>query len=318
MKKIDLSIVLPVYNERDNLKEQHQRIKKALADSDKSHEIIFIDDGSSDGSDRILEEISREDKNIKVIQFVKNFGQTAAMSAGFDHAQGEIIIPMDADLQYEPRDIPKFLAKIERGYDVVAGWRKKRGDKYLTKTLPSRTANKIISRITKVPLHDYGCTMKAFKKNTIKNVCLYGEMHRLIPAYTAWHGARVAEIEIAHYPRKAGKTKYNLSKTFRVVLDILTVKFLTSYLSRPIHFFGGVGFISLFAGLLVGGAAVYLRFASGLHLTRSPLLLFAAFLGITGLMFILMGLLAEIMTRTYYESQKKPSYIIKNKINFNG
>lgn len=316
MSKMDLSIVLPVYNEAENLKEQHRQIKNALAGLNKNYEIIFIDDGSSDGSGLILKEIAQSDKNTKVIQFVKNFGQTTAMAAGFDYAQGEVIIPMDADLQYEPKDIPKFLEKINQGYDVVAGWRKKRQDKYLTKTLPSQTANKIISKITKVKLHDYGCTMKALKKDIIKNINLYGEMHRLIPAYTAWHGAKVAEIETEHHPRKAGKTKYNLSKTIRVILDILTVKFLTSYLSRPIHFFGGVGFVSLFASVFVAGAAVYLRLALGLHLTKSPLLLFAAFLGITGIMFILMGLLAEIMTRTYYESQNKKSYVIKEKINF--
>ncbi len=316
MNKIDLSIVLPVYNEAGNLKELHQKLDDVLKKTNKEYEMIFVDDCSKDGSDVVLEEIAQKDSNVKIIRFMRNFGQTTAIAAGFDHSQGEIIIPMDADLQNDPEDIPRFLEKINEGYDVVAGWRKKRQDKFLTKTLPSQIANKIISRITRVKLHDYGCTMKAYKKNMLEGFVLYGEMHRFIPAYTAINGAKVAEIETNHHPRKHGKTKYNLSKTFRVILDIVTVKFLASYLTRPMHFFGIIGFASFAGGLIAAVIAIYLRFASGLHLTKSPLLLFAVFLGITGIIFVLMGLLAEMMTRTYFESQNKKSYSIRKKINF--
>lgn len=316
VKNIRLSVIIPLYNEAENISELYGKLKHSLSKLNENYEIIFIDDGSGDESADILKKIAENDSKIKVIRFAKNFGQTAAISAGFKNSQGEIIIPMDADLQNDPEDIPKFLAKIEEGYDVVAGWRKNRKDKFLTKTLPSKIANKIISRITKVRLHDYGCTMKACKKNVMENIALYGEMHRFIPAYTSWVGAKVAEIETTHHPRKFGKTKYNLGKTLNVILDTVTVKFLGSYLNKPMHFFGGIGFIALFSAFITAGAAVYLRIFSGMHLTRSPLLLFSTFLGIIGVLFILMGLLAEIIVRVYFESQKRENYLIKEKINF--
>lgn len=313
---IDLSVVIPIYNEKESIKLLRETLSSALQKLNLSYEIIFVDDGSSDGSFEIIKEEAVKDGAIKIIRFARNFGQTAALEAGFQNAKGEIIIPMDGDLQNDPEDIHLLLQKIDEGYDVVSGWRKKRQDKFLSKTLPSKIANLIITKITKVRLHDYGCTLKAYKKDFLNGTRLYGEMHRFIPVFAAWHGARVAEIIVNHNPRKFGKTKYNLSKTLRVILDIITVKFLISYLNRPMHFFGGAGLLALFLGFLSGFASIYLKIFYAVNLNRNPLLLLSVFLFIVGIMFILMGLLAEIIIRTYYESQKKESYLIKEKVNF--
>lgn len=316
MQKVDLSVVIPIYNEKENIKLLREALYSALQKLNLTYEIIFVDDGSSDGSFEIIKEEAMHDNAIKLIRFARNFGQTAALEAGFQNSKGEIIIPMDGDLQNDPADIPLLLQKINEGYDVVSGWRKRRQDKFFTKTLPSKIANAIIAKITKVHLHDYGCTLKAYKKEFLNQTRLYGEMHRFIPVYAAWHGARVAEIIVRHNPRKFGKTKYNLSKTLRVILDIITVKFLISYLNRPMHFFGGAGLFALFLGFLSGAISIYLKIFYAVNLNRDPLLLLSVFLFIVGIMFILMGLLAEIIIRTYYESQKKESYLIKEKINF--
>jgi len=316
MNKIDLSIVIPIYNEQENIKILHEALNKTVKTLNLTYEIIFIDDGSNDESFKIMKEEATKDSAIKIIKFARNFGQTAAIEAGFQNSKGKIIIPMDGDLQNDPADIPLLLQKINEGYDVVSGWRKKRQDKFFSKTLPSKIANYIITKITKVRLHDYGCTLKAYKKEFLEGTRLYGEMHRFIPVYAAWHGAKVTEIVVRHNPRKFGKTKYNLSKTLRVILDIITVKFLISYLNRPMHFFGGAGLLALFLGFLSGAISIYLKIFYAVNLNRSPLLLLSVFLFIVGIMFILMGLLAEIIIRTYYESQKKESYLIKEKINF--
>lgn len=310
-----LSIVIPIYNEEKNTEELYKELKKVLESLSTSYEIIAVNDGSRDDSYQILKKIAQSDSDFKVINFRKNFGQTAAISAGIDFSKGEIIIPMDADLQNDPADIPKFLEKINQGFDVVSGWRKKRRDKLITRRIPSRIANWLISLITGVKLHDYGCTMKAYKREVIKDVRFYGEMHRFMPAYTSWYGARISEIVVNHRPRKYGKAKYGISRTFWVVLDLLTVKFLTDYSTKPMHFFGKVGYWSLFFGFLSGIFAVVLRFAMGISFIQTPLPLLIVFLVLVGIQFILMGLLAEILTRTYFESQNKPTYLIKEKFN---
>lgn len=310
-----LSIILPIYNEEKNIEELYKELKKILEDLSISYEIIAVNDGSKDDSYQILKKIAQADFNFKVINFRKNFGQTAAISAGIDASSGDIIMPMDADLQNDPNDIPKFLVEIENGFDVVSGWRKKRQDKLLTRRIPSKTANWLISVITKVQLHDYGCTMKAYKREVIRDVRFYGEMHRFMPAYTSWYGAKISEIVVNHRSRKYGKAKYGISRIFRVVLDLLVVKFLTDYSTKPMHFFGKVGYWSLFFGFLSGIFALALRFM-GVSFIQTPLPLLTVFLILIGVQFILMGLLAEILTRTYYESQNKPAYLIKEKFNF--
>ncbi|MDD2753524.1 MAG: glycosyltransferase family 2 protein [Candidatus Portnoybacteria bacterium] len=313
--EIYLSLVSPVCNEEPSLKELYAKIKKALGAIDKKSEIIFVDDGSSDNSFRLLRELAANDDGVKIVRFIRNYGQTAALAAGFDLAQGEVIIQMDADLQDDPEDIPRFLEKINEGYDLVVGWRKNRQDRYLTKTLPSKIANAIISRITKVKLHDYGSPMKAYRSGILKNISLYGEMHRFIPAYMAWHGAKIIEIEATHHARQFGQTKYTLWKTFKVILDVITVKFLLNYINRPMHFFGGAGFFALAASFLTLAAALILKFGYQFNLNRNPLLLISVFLAIVGVMFILLGLLAEILVRVYFAAQNKQSYIVKEKIN---
>lgn len=314
---IKLSIIIPIYNEEESIEELYQELNSVLKRLSIVYEIIAVNDGSIDNSYQIIKKIAQNDNNFKVINFRKNFGQTAAMSAGIDMSQGEIIIPMDADLQNDPADIPRFLDEIKKGFDVVSGWRKDRQDKLLTRKIPSWMANYLISFITSVKLHDYGCTMKAYKKEVIKDIRFYGEMHRFIPAYTAWYGAKVGEISVNHRLRKYGQTKYNIFRTFRVVLDLLTVKFLTDYSTKPMYFFGRVGYWSIFFGFLSGATVLYLKFFKGISFILTPLPLLTVFLIMIGVQFILMGLLAEILIRIYYESQNKAIYLIKEKINFN-
>ena len=314
---IKLSIIIPIYNEEESIERLYHELNSVLKGLSLNYEIIAVNDGSVDNSYQVIKEIAQKDNNFKVINFRKNFGQTAAMSAGIDMSQGEIIIPMDSDLQNDPADIPKFLDEIKKGFDVVSGWRKDRQDKLLTRKIPSWMANYLISFITNVKLHDYGCTMKAYKKEVIKDIRFYGEMHRFIPAYTAWYGAKVGEIPVNHRLRKYGRTKYNILRTFRVVLDLLTVKFLTDYSTKPMYFFGRVGYWSIFFGFLSSVVALYLKFFKGISFILTPLPLLTVFLIIVGVQFILMGLLAEILIRIYYESQNKAIYLIKEKINFN-
>ncbi len=310
-----LSIIIPIYNEEESISLLYQELNQVLSSLSFEYEIIAISDGSTDNTDTIIKEIAQKDKNFKTITFKRNFGQTAAMSAGIDMSQGEVIIPMDADLQNDPTDIPKFMEKIEKGFDVVSGWRVNRQDKLMTRKIPSWIANYIISFITGVKLHDYGCTMKAYRREVIKDVRFYGEMHRFMPAYTAWHGAKISEISTNHRSRKYGKTKYNIFRTFRVILDLFTVKFLMDYSTKPMHFFGKIGYWLLSLSFLSGCWAVFLKIFKGTYFITTPLPLLTVFLILVGLQFILMGLLAEILIRTHYESQKKPIYLIKEKIN---
>ncbi|MBS1270164.1 MAG: Dodecaprenyl-phosphate galacturonate synthase [Gammaproteobacteria bacterium] len=308
-----LSIVIPVFDEAENIERLYSEITQTLSDPGYEYEIVFVDDGSRDKGLQKLLALRESDDRVKIISFRKNFGQTAALSAGFDCAQGEIVVTMDADLQNDPADIPILLGKIEEGYDLVSGWRYDRQDKWLSRRLPSVLANKLISWATDVKLNDYGCTLKAIKREVVKNITLYGELHRFIPAIASWMGVRIAEVKVNHRPRVAGQSKYGISRAFRVLLDLVTVKFLLSYSGRPIQFFGIPGLIS---GLLGGALAVYLtiqRVFMGIPLGDRPILLLAVLLILIGVQFVVFGLLGELQTRTYYESLDKPIYFIKDK-----
>lgn len=308
---LDLSIVIPVYNEQDNVERLHQEITDALSDYKGSYEVIFIDDGSTDETPDRLTTLLKKDPNLTIIFLANNFGQTAAMSAGFDKCIGNIVVTMDGDLQNNPKDIRKMLNLMDNGFDVVSGWRRKRKDPFFNRRLPSWFANHLISWVTGVKLHDYGCTIKAYRKRFIKNIRLYGEMHRFIPAYAAWLGARVTEIEVDHRPRTRGKSKYGILRTFKVILDLFTVKFLGSYSTSPIYFFGIFGFLLAFLGILAGLVTLIEKYSLGIWVHRNPLILLAVFLFILGFQFLLIGLLAELLIRTYHESQAKPPYFIR-------
>jgi glycosyltransferase involved in cell wall biosynthesis len=311
----DLSVVIPVYNEQESLERLYDKVVAALSPLGKTWELILIDDGSSDDSYKLLVKLAQTDERVKVVRFVRNFGQTAALAAGIDFASGEIIIPMDADLQNDPADIQALLDKLKEGYDVVSGWRKDRKDEFFTRLLPSWIANKIISVISNVPLHDYGCSLKAYRRDVIKDVRLYGEMHRFVPIYATWMGARVAEIPVTHHAREFGQSKYGLSRTFKVVLDLITIKFLSSYATKPIHIFGAIGFFS-FALALVGFIwMVILKLFYHTTFIQTPLPVLVAMCCMLGVQFILMGLLAELVMRTYHESQDKRIYRVKSTIN---
>jgi glycosyltransferase involved in cell wall biosynthesis len=307
-----ISIVIPLLNEQENLPRLYEQITQAMQ-GQASYEILFIDDGSTDQSFTALQGFHQNDRRVRVIRFRKNFGQTAAMSAGFEHAQGEIIIALDADLQNDPADIPMLVEKLEQGYDVVSGWRKKRYDNAVTRLLPSKIANWIIGCITGVKLHDYGCTLKAYRREVLQQTRLYGEMHRFIPALASWSGASIAECVVNHRPRTAGVAKYGLGRTFKVVLDLMTVKFLGGFATKPIYVFGGLGGFSALGSFLCAVIVLYQKFISPAHLglNRNPLFFVAALLFTTTIQFILMGLLAELLVRTYHESQDRPTYVVR-------
>jgi glycosyltransferase involved in cell wall biosynthesis len=307
----ELSVVVPLLDEQDNLRPLYSQITQAL-DGRYNYEVIFIDDGSTDGSFGILKELHGSDPRVRVVRFRKNFGQTAALSAGFVHARGDIVVAMDADLQNDPADIPMLVAKLAEGYDVVSGWRRRRHDKALTRRLPSKMANWLISRVTEVHLHDYGCTLKAYRREVLEQVGLYGEMHRFIPALASWSGATIAECVVNHRPRTAGKAKYGLGRMGKVVLDLMTVKFLGSFSTKPIYVFGGLGLFTAVMAILFGGLVIYEKLAKRTDMSGNPLLLLSAVLFITTVQFILMGLLAELLVRTYHESQNRPTYVIKD------
>jgi len=309
---IEITVVAPVFNEQDNVVPLYEQITKTL-DGRYSYEIIFIDDGSDDDSFLKMKELHLSDNRLKVIRFRRNFGQTAALSAGFHHAKGKIIIAIDADLQNDPADIPSMVKKLKDGYDVVSGWRKKRHDKALTRRIPSKIANGLISRITGVKLHDFGCTLKAYRRELITETKLYGEMHRFIPALASWRGARICEMVVNHRPRTAGKAKYGLGRTLKVLLDLITVKFLGSFSTKPIYIFGGLGLLSAIGSVLSGLIVLYQKFISKhpLSMNRNPLLVLTALLITATIQFILMGLLAELLVRTYHESQNQPTYTIR-------
>ena len=305
-----LSVVIPVYNEEENVQLLHERLRNALDPLNQEYELLFVDDGSTDRTLPILEEIQAQDNKVVVLSLRRNFGQTAAFAAGFDFSRGDVVVTMDGDLQNDPADIPKLLELIKES-DLVSGWRKKRKDPFFSRRLPSMMANWLISKVTGVKLHDYGCSLKAYRRDVIKNLKLYGEMHRFIPAVASWYGVRVAEVETVHHPRMRGKSKYGISRTVKVVLDLITVKFLQSFSTKPIQFFGPFGILSGFLGFLI---LLYLsadKLLFGKDIGGRPLLLLGALLIIVGIQLIGMGLLGEMLVRVYHESQKKPIYVIK-------
>ncbi len=306
-----LSVVIPLFNEEENILLLYNELIEVLSSCEEEYEIIFIDDGSSDRSFQLLKELQENDSHVVVVSFRKNFGQTAAMAAGFDYARGDVIITMDGDLQNDPRDIPKLLEQIAAGNDVVTGWRFDRKDAFINRRLPSIIANKIISKTTGVNLHDYGCTLKAFKREVIKNVKLYGEMHRFIPAIASGMGIDFTEVKVNHRPRRFGSTKYGISRTIRVILDLITVKFLLSYGTRPIQVFGLMGLLSGGIGFLIALVMTFQRQFMGVPLAERPLLFLAVLLIFVGIQFVSLGLIAELQARTYHESQSKPVYHVK-------
>lgn len=311
---MDVSIVIPFLNEAPNLKPLCEELKAALDPLGKDYEVLFIDDGSTDEGVQVLEDFRAQMPQIKVVSFRRNFGQTAAMVAGLDYSQGEVVVTLDADRQNDPADIPAMIAKVEEGFDMACGWRFDRQDTFLSRRLPSILANRLISKITDVRLHDYGCTLKAMTKEVAKRITLYGEMHRFIPAVASGVGARIAEVKVNHRARTAGESKYGISRTFRVILDLVTVKFLLRFHARPLHFFGMPG---LALGGIGGVLLAYLTIARlffGVPLGDRPLLIFAFMLLIIGLQFVLFGLIGEMQTRTYYESQKKPIYHVRRTV----
>ncbi len=310
-----ISIVLPIYNEEKNLPILYKELKVVLDSLKKDYEIICVNDASRDSSLVVLKDIAHKDKKVKVLSFRFNSGQTAAMSAGIKQATGEVIIPMDADLQNDPADIPKFLDKISEGYDSVSGWRKDRKDFTFSRKIPSLIANKLIGLITGVKIHDYGCSMKAYKSDVIKSVELYGEMHRFIPAYVSWRGGKITEIVVNHRPRTFGKTNYGLARTFYVLMDLVVVKFLSKYMNKPMHFFGGIGFISLGIGILSGILSLILKIANIRHFVDTPLPIFSALFIIVGVVLVAMGVIAEMIMRLYFESAGRTPYEIKEHIN---
>lgn len=314
-KKPELSVVIPVYNEEDNIHLLYNKLLDALGQVGRTFEIIFIDDGSQDSSYKKLQEIANCDRRVKVLRFVRNFGQTAGLSAGIDHSTGQIIIPMDADLQNDPKDIIRLLEKMDEGFDVVSGWRKDRKDELFTRLIPSWVANKMISVISEVPLHDYGCSLKAYRREVIKDVRLYGEMHRFVPIYATWNGGRVAEIPVTHHAREHGVSKYGLSRTFKVILDLITVKFMSTYFTKPIYVFGTAGFGSLALSFASFVWMVVLKYWGNTTFIETPLPVLTCMFFMVGLQLILMGLMAEILMRTYHESQGKRIYRIDAKLN---
>ncbi|MGD9124508.1 MAG: glycosyltransferase family 2 protein [Desulfarculaceae bacterium] len=312
---VDLSVVVPVYNEAENIKAVHEEVAQTLEGLDLEWEAIYIDDGSQDQSFSILSEIAAQDKRAVVVRLRKNFGQTAAISAGFDHALGKVVVTMDGDLQNDPRDIPKLLAKLNQGYDIAAGWRHNRRDTFITRKIPSWLANGLISLTTKVKLHDYGCTLKAFRREVVQNIRLYGEMHRFIPAIASWMGVSIAEVKVNHRPRRAGRSKYGLGRTPRVLLDLITVKFLLSYATRPIQIFGMWGLVAGGAGFLLALYYTIQRLFFAVPLWGKPGLILAVLLLFIGVQLISIGLLGEMQVRTYYETQAKPTYTVRQILN---
>lgn len=306
-----LSVTIPIYDEEDNIPLLYSRTRDALDALGHAWELVLVNDGSRDDSAARLDALAAQDPRVRVIHLARNYGQTAALMAGLDHARGEIIVPMDGDLQNDPGDIGRLLAKLGEGFDVVSGWRKDRKDAAFKRNLPSRIANDLISTVSGVHLHDYGCSLKAYRRSVLEGVKLYGEMHRFVPIYAAWNGARVAEIEVTHHPRIHGQSKYGLERVLKVVLDLIVVKFLFKYASKPIYLFGGFGLLSLAASGLVLGWALWLKLFEGVSLIQTPLPVFSVILFAIGIMSFLMGLLAEMLNRTYHESQAKPVYRIE-------
>jgi glycosyltransferase involved in cell wall biosynthesis len=312
----DVSVFLPVYNEEPNLRPLHAKLDDALKKLGRSAEIVYVDDGSTDGSLKILREIADMDPRVRVVALRRNYGQTAAMAAGIDAARGKVLIPMDADLQNDPADIERLLTRLDEGYDVVSGWRKNRKDKMVTRKIPSMMANRLISWIGGVPLHDYGCSLKAYRRESLQDVRLYGEMHRFIPIYASWAGARVTEIPVEHHARTMGKSKYGLSRTLKVVFDLMTIKFMASYQTKPIYVFGAFGMLAFAISLLGGLYAVFLKIFHKADFVQTPLPILSIVMFAVGVQFLLMGLLAEMLVRTYHESQAKAIYAVRERLGF--
>ena len=311
-----VSVVIPAYNEEENLPVLYERLKAVLDKLEGDYEILFVDDGSTDGSFEVLRDLARRDERVRVIRFRRNYGQTAAMYAGFEHATGDVIVTMDADLQNDPEDIPRLLRKLEEGYDIVSGWRKDRKDPFLSRRLPSKIANWIISKVTGVELHDYGCTLKAYRSEIAKRYRLYGDMHRFLPALARRFGARVTEIPVKHHPRLYGRSKYGIGRTVRVILDIFLVKFLNEYITKPLYVFGGIGFLLLTAGILIELYLTLLKIFTGADIGGRPLLILGVLLILAGIQLLSTGIIAELIVRTYYESRGEKPYVIEEKLNF--
>ena len=308
---IELTVVIPIRDEAASLEELHRELSTTLEAWGRSYEIIVVDDGSTDESFEILSRLQAADPQVRVIRFRRNFGQTAAFAAGFEYARGRFIVTSDGDLQNDPRDIPALVEELERGADVVCGWRKSRQDPFLSRRLPSMMANALISMVTGVRLHDYGCSLKAFNADIVKGMRLYGEMHRFLPAMASEQTSRITERVVNHRARKYGRSKYGIGRTVRVILDLLTVKFLVSFATRPLHVFGMVGGAMALLGLLISGWLAYWRLFGGMSLANRPLLLLGIALILTGVQLVMFGLLAEMLARTYHESQNKPTYAIR-------
>lgn len=310
-----ISIVIPIFNERDSLPILHEQLLVELPRLNRDFEIIFVDDGSRDDSAEVLRDLTSRFDHTKAVFLRKNFGQTAAMMAGIDFASGDIIVPMDGDLQNDPADIGKLIERLDEGFDVVSGWRSSRKDAALTRNLPSWLANKLISWVSGVRLHDYGCSLKAYRKDVIKDVKLYGEMHRFIPIYASWQGAKITEMPVTHHARIHGASKYGLERVLKVLLDLIVVKFLASYATKPIYVFGGFGLATLAISFFSALLAFYLRLVHGVSFILTPLPLLTVMAFITGVMSVLLGLVAELVVRTYYEAQDKPVYLVKETLN---
>jgi glycosyltransferase involved in cell wall biosynthesis len=307
------SVVVPLFNERENVTQLYVKIIDVMDTVGAPYEIVFVDDGSKDGTFKLLAEIANDDERVIVVRLRRNFGQTAALKAGFDYSSGEIIISMDGDLQHDPVEIPRFIEKMKEGYDIVSGWRVERTDAWLTRQLPSRIANRIMAKLSRVDLHDFGTTFKAYRREILSEIHLYGELHRFIPALASWAGASVAEVPITNVPRKSGKSNYGISRTIRVLLDLMSVKFLLDYSTKPLQFFGALGLLSLSGGAVIG-TWVFVRKAilnEGLMANHGPLLLLGMALVMGGVQFISIGLIGELLARTYYESQNKPVYNVR-------
>ena len=312
---MDLSVVIPLYNEAENVRPLFARIFEALSPLDLSWEVIVVDDGSTDRSYALLRELASAESRLRVVRLRRNFGQTAAFAAGFDLAQGSIVVTMDADLQNDPADIPALLNKMAEGYDIVSGWRLKRQDPFLTRRLPSQMANRLAGWLTGIHLHDYGCSLKAYRLEVIKSVRLYGELHRFIPALASWMGVRIAELPVRHEARRFGRSKYGLSRTLRVFLDLLTLRFLLFYGTRPAHVFGFVGLLSAGLGLTLGLYLSFVKLVLGQSIGNRPLLSLSVLLLIIGVQMVTMGFLGELMVRTYHEAQGKPIYAVREVLN---
>ena len=311
---IELSVVLPVFNEAENLPALHEALTSVLDGLGKRYELLYVDDGSTDGSFTVLGRLADKAPHVRLIRLRRNYGQTAAISAGIAAASGRVLCVLDSDGQNDPHDIPRLLARLDEGFDVVSGWRKQRKDPWLSRRLPSAIANKLISWITGVPLHDYGCTLKVYRVAALEGIRLYGEMHRLIPAFAAHEGARVGELAVNHHPRRAGRSSYGIDRTLKVILDLIVMKFLFGYATKPIYVFGAIGVASCLAGMLAGAVTVVEKLLAGVYVHRNPLILLAVFLFLLGVQCVLMGLLAELLIRTYHESQRKATYVVAERV----